>query len=303
MSAPSKRDLAVEGGVGVAREREPVGGGALERLARRGERPATQISDGLLVRGDHAAPRARLDREVAQGQPALHRERANRLASVFDGVARRPVGPDAGDDRKRDVLRADARARGSIDTDAHALRLLLPERLRHQHMGDLRGADPERVGAERAVRRGVAVAADDEEARQGQPLLRPDHMDDALARVVEAEQRDPVRGGIRRQPGDHAPDVAVRNAGGAGAGRHVVIRDAEGEIRAGDAGAERRELVEGMEGTLVDEVAIDPEQGRAVLAGDDLMARQSLSKSVLGVPCVLFMRRFPHSVDIARAST
>ena len=138
-------------------------------------------------------------------------------------------------------------------------------------MGDLRCADAEGVSAERAVRRGVAVAADDEEARQGQPLLRADHMDDALARVVEAEQRDPCAAAFADSSVDHAPDVAVRNAGGAGAGRHVVVGDAEGEVRAGDAGALRRELVEGVEGALVDEVAVDPEQGRAVLAGDDRM--------------------------------
>ena len=73
-------------------------------------------------------------------------------------------------------------------------------------------------------------------------------------------------------PVDHAPDVAVRNAGAQRrARRHVVIGDAEGEVRAGDAGAPRLELVEGVEGALVDEVAIDPEQGRAVLAGDDRM--------------------------------
>ena len=76
----------------------------------------------------------------------------------------------------------------AVDRDAHALRLLLPQRLRHQHMRHLGGADAEGVGAERAVRGGVAVAADDREARQGQPLLRADHMDDALARIAEAEQ-------------------------------------------------------------------------------------------------------------------
>ena len=50
-------------------------------------------------------------------------------------------------------------------------------------------ADAKRIGAERAMGRGVAVAADDQESRQRQPLLGPDHMDDALARIVEAEQR------------------------------------------------------------------------------------------------------------------
>ena len=67
----------------------------------------------------------------------------------------------------------------AIDRDAQALRLALPDRLRHQHMGDFGGADAEGVGAERAVRSSVAVAADDQQARQRQPLLRADHVHDA----------------------------------------------------------------------------------------------------------------------------
>ncbi len=70
------------------------------------------------------------------------------------------------------------------------LRPLLPERLRHQHMGDLGRADAEGERAERAMGGGVAVTADHGQARQGQPLLGPHHMDDALAGIVEAEQPD-----------------------------------------------------------------------------------------------------------------
>src|SRR3546814_14047118 len=44
--------------------------------------------------------------------------------------------------------------------------------------------------AERTVRRGVAVAADDRHAGLGQPLLRPDDVDDALTDVVYREVRD-----------------------------------------------------------------------------------------------------------------
>ena len=74
----------------------------------------------------------------------------------------------------------------AVDGDAHALRLFLPDRLRHQHMRDFGGADAEGVGAERAMRRGVAVAADDQQAGQGQALLGADDMHDALARIVAA---------------------------------------------------------------------------------------------------------------------
>ena len=50
-------------------------------------------------------------------------------------------------------------------------------------MLDLAGADAERERAEGAVGRGVAIAADDRRARQGEALLRADDVDDALARV------------------------------------------------------------------------------------------------------------------------
>ncbi len=50
-----------------------------------------------------------------------------------------------------------------------------------------RRADAVRQRAEGAVRRGVAVAADDGGAGQGEALLRPDDVDDALTAVELAE--------------------------------------------------------------------------------------------------------------------
>ena len=45
-------------------------------------------------------------------------------------------------------------------------------------------ADAMRQRAESAVRRGMAVAADDRHARQGETLFRADDMDDPLPHVV-----------------------------------------------------------------------------------------------------------------------
>ena len=47
-------------------------------------------------------------------------------------------------------------------------------------MRDLGSADAEGQRTERTVGAGVAIATDDRHARLGQPLLRPNHMDDAL---------------------------------------------------------------------------------------------------------------------------
>jgi hypothetical protein len=63
----------------------------------------------------------------------------------------------------------------------HVLGLLLDQRLGGEHMLDLRRADAVRQRAEGAVRRGVAVAADDGHAGQREALLGADDVDDALA--------------------------------------------------------------------------------------------------------------------------
>ena len=100
-----------------------------------------------------------------------------------------------------DVLRVEPGASVPVDVDAPDLQRLHRQALRRQHVAHLRGADPERQGAERAVRRGVTVAADDRHARLGQPELRPDHMDDALATAVEVEEAGcPTRARCARAP-------------------------------------------------------------------------------------------------------
>jgi hypothetical protein len=78
----------------------------------------------------------------------------------------------------------------AIHLDQHVLGFFLDQRLGGQHMLDLRGADAVRQRAESAMRRGVAVAADDGGAGQGEALLRADDVDDALALVVLVEILD-----------------------------------------------------------------------------------------------------------------
>src|SRR5277367_6015104 len=96
-------------------------------------------------------------------------------------MALRAVGADPRDDRKRDVLGADAGDCSAAHGYAHALRLFLPQRLRHQNVRHLRRADTERIGAKCAVSGGMAVAADDQQAGQSETLLRADDVHDALA--------------------------------------------------------------------------------------------------------------------------
>src|SRR3546814_14760849 len=88
-----------------------------------------------------------------------------------------------------EVLAGDAGRQRAIHGDAQVLGRPLDQRLGSQHVLHLGGADAEGQRAEGAVSGGVAVAADDGHTRQGEALLRADDLDDALARVVHAEDR------------------------------------------------------------------------------------------------------------------
>ena len=98
----------------------------------------------------------------------------------------------------------------AVDGDAHGLRFLLDQRLRRQHMLDLGGADAEGERAERAMRRGVAVAAHQRDARQGEALLRADDVADALAPVALAVIFEPEQRGVLREVGDLRGALGIR---------------------------------------------------------------------------------------------
>ena len=78
------------------------------------------------------------------------------------GATLRTVSAHLCNNRERDVLGGYASDSLAAHGDAHALRSLLPDCLRHQDVRDLGGADAEGVSAESAMCRRVAVAAHDE---------------------------------------------------------------------------------------------------------------------------------------------
>ena len=128
-------------------------------------------------------------------------------------------------------------------------------------MLDLARADAERQRAERAVRRRVAVAADDRHAGQRATLLGPDDVDDALAGIAHRVQRDAELGGVlaqhvdlagRDRIGDRLVDVGRR---------HVVVLGGDGELGTPHAATGEPQAVERLRaGHLVDEVQVDVEQ-------------------------------------------
>ncbi len=127
-----------------------------QRLALRRARAALDIGEGLLVGRDQAGAGAAFDRHVADGHAAFHRQRADRLAGIFDDVAGAAGGADLADDGEDDVLGGDAGRQLAVDAHQHVLGLLLDQRLGGEHVLDLRRADAMRQRAEGAVRRGVA---------------------------------------------------------------------------------------------------------------------------------------------------
>src|SRR4029079_108825 len=115
---------------------------------------------------------------------SFHRNRSDRLAGIFQRVTRTACGTDFTDDGENDVLRRDPWRQFAVDHRAHVFRFFLDQRLRRQNMLDLGCTDAIGEGTERAVRRGVTVAANDRRAGQSETLFGSDDMNYALT-VVE----------------------------------------------------------------------------------------------------------------------
>ena len=136
--------LLVEGGVVVGDQRAPVGDGLVPggaRSARTG-RPF-EVGERRLVGGDQAGPGPGLDRHVADGHPAFHRQGPDGRAPVLDDGADPAAGADAADDGQDDVLGRDPGGQVAVDGDRHGPGSPLGEGLGGQDVLDLAGADAE----------------------------------------------------------------------------------------------------------------------------------------------------------------
>ena len=193
----------------VGAQRLPVAHRVVPGLALRRLRTVLQERVGLLVGRDEAGLGAALDRHVADRHAAFHRQRADRLAGIFQRIAGAAGGADLADDGEDDVLGGDAGRQLAVDHRAHVLRLRLDQRLRRQHVLDFRGADAVGERAERAVGRGVAVAAHQRDAGQREALLGADDVDDALPLVelvVVFEIEESWRSPRDRRSAPRSPD-------------------------------------------------------------------------------------------------
>ena len=149
-----------------------------------------QIRERRRIRRDQSGARAGLDRHVAHGHALFHRQRLDRAAAVFEDVAGAAVHADRADDVQDQIFRRHAGLQFAVDGDRERFRFALQQALRRQHVADFGGADAERERAERAVRGGVAVAADDGHAGLRRAEFGADHVHDAAMRAVPALQFD-----------------------------------------------------------------------------------------------------------------
>ena len=150
------------------------------------------------------------------------------------------------------------RAELAVDAQLERLGLRLQQRLRGQHVLDFARADAERQRAERAVRRRVAVAADDRHAGLRVALLRADDVDDALRGVVDVVQRDAELVAVVAERVDLLLRDRVENRQAAVGRRHIVVDGGERALRPADLAAGEAQAFERLRaGDFVHEVQVD----------------------------------------------
>ena len=160
----------------------------------------------------------------------------------------------------------------------------LHEALGGEHVLDLAGADPERERAERAVGRGVRVAAHDRHPRLGDPQLGADHVHDPLLVRAERVDRDPELLAVALErlhlhARELVPDPSRyrRPVGG-----DVVVGGGQRAVGTAHGAAREPEPVERLRARdLVDEVQVDVQKIRSPAAPS--WASQILSNSVFGM--------------------
>ncbi len=150
--------------------------------------------------------------------------------------------------------------------------MALAQRLGGEHVLDLGGADAEGERTQGAMRRGMAVAANDRHARLREPLFRADDVDDALVDAIDREIGDAKIADILLERVDLQLGFRLVDAGLTIARRDVVV--AHGHRRVGPAhlaAGEAQPLESLRRRHFMDQVQIDIDEVRALaLWGDDM---------------------------------
>ena len=142
---------------------------------------AVQVGARHVVDLDEPGLAARLDGHVRDAHALVHVHGADGAAGELHGLVERAVHADHADDVQDDVLAGDAGSQLALDLEQQRLGHLEPRLaggVAHTGVG---GAHARGERAQRAVRAGVAVRADDEVARADDALLGEQRMLDAHA--------------------------------------------------------------------------------------------------------------------------
>src|SRR5690606_34741538 len=209
----------------------------------------------------HAGAGAGLDRHVADRHAALHGERADGAAAVFEHVALAATGADLGDDRQDDVFRRHAGAQLTLDGDRHGLEGLEWQRLGGEHVLDLARADAERHRPEGTMGARVRVAADHRDAGHREAELRAHDVHDALLDVAERVQADAELLGVPAQRLDLGAAREIGDGPVDADRRGVVVFGRDRQLGAPQRAARLAEAVEGLRARdLVHEVQVDVDE-------------------------------------------
>ena len=155
-----------------------------------------------------------------------------------------------------------ARALAAED-DLHGLRARLQQALRGQDVLDFAGADAEGQCAERAVRGGMAVAANDGQAGLRDAQFGPDDVDDALVAAGHVEQGNAVPGAVLGQGFNLQPRILVEHGQVAVLGGYRMVHDGKGQVGPADltpGGVQPGKSL--RRGDLVDQVAVNIDERR-----------------------------------------
>ena len=233
-------------GIGIRRERRPPLTRARERVAPGHERAAFHVPEGRLVRVHIPHARGAFNRHIAHGHALFHRHPIEDVAAVFIGVPGAAFDAEPLNDVQNDVFRVHAGPERSVHGNAAHLQRLDGEALRCQHVAHLRGADAEGDGAERAVRRGVAVAARDGDAGLREPELGSNDVHDALVDAVEAIERNAELAAVALERRHHCFGKHVEKRAALIERGHDVVHRRKRAVRVGHRAAAHPQHIEGL---------------------------------------------------------
>ena len=223
------------------------------------------IIEGNLIGRDQSGARAGFNRHIADRQAPFHRKRFDGFAAELKGTAGSAGGSDDADQLQDHILGRYIRLKFAGEFDFIIFRLFLTQRLRRQHVLHFGGADSKCDRTERAVCRGVRIAANHRHARQNNPLLRPDDMNHALAIVAERKKRHAGGGRVISQRVDLRLGDRIGNIHPVLVGRHVMVHGGERAVRTANFTAREAEAFEGLRtGHLVYQMAVNIQQHLAV---------------------------------------